>query len=61
MPLSTDAVARECVVKKEGCNLINKCPDCKKEIEQLIKTDEMFADYFKQLEYLKKQSEEKMN
>jgi hypothetical protein len=56
-----DAVARECVVKKEGCTLINKCDDCKKEVKKLIEADEMFADYFKQLEYLKKRSVEKMD
>lgn len=54
-----DAVARGCVVNKEGCNLINKCDDCKKEIKKLIEADEMFADYFAQLEYLKKKSEAK--
>jgi hypothetical protein len=56
-----DTVAKECVVKKEGCNLINKCDDCKKEVKKLIEDDEMFADYFKQLEYLKKRSVEKMD
>lgn len=55
----SDAVARECIVKKEGCNLINKCEECKKEVKKLIETDEMFVDYFRQLEYLKKQSEAK--
>jgi len=54
-----DAVARECVAKKEGCNLIDKCPDCKKEVKKLIEADDMFADYFAQLEYLKKKSEAK--
>ena len=52
MPLSTDAVARECIIKKEGCNLINKCEECKKEIKKLTEIDEMFVDYFKQLEYI---------
>jgi hypothetical protein len=59
MPLSTDAVARECVSKKEGCNLINKCDECKIAIKKLVEEDEMFADYFKQLEYLKEKSETK--
>lgn len=54
-----DAVARECIVKKEGCNLMNKCDECKKEIEKLIEMDDMFIDYFKQLEYLKNKSEAK--
>ena len=59
MPLSVDAVAKECVVKKEGCNLINKCEECKKEVKKLVEADDMFADYFKQLEYLKNKSETK--
>jgi len=57
----SDAVARECVVKKEGCTLINKCDECKIAIKKLVEEDEMFADYFKQLEYLKKRSVEKMD
>ena len=57
----SDAVARVCVVKKEGCTLINKCDECKKEVKKLIEADEMFADYFAQLEYLKKRSVEKMD
>ena len=55
----SDAVARMCVVKKEGCTLINKCDECKIEIKKLIEADEMFADYFAQLAYLKKKSEAK--
>jgi hypothetical protein len=47
-----DTVARECVVKTDGCNLINKCDECKKAIKELIQTDDMFVDYFKQLEYI---------
>jgi len=63
MPL-TDAVARECIVKADGqrpkgCTLINKCDECKKEIEKLIEIDEMYVDYFKQLEYLKTKSMKK--
>jgi hypothetical protein len=54
-----DAVARECIAKKEGCNLIDKCDECKIEIKKLIEADEMFADYFAQLAYLKKKSETK--
>jgi len=58
----SDAVARECVVKTDGCNLINKCEECKKEIKKLIEMDEMFVDYFKRLEYLasKKKSEDQV-
>jgi hypothetical protein len=52
----SDAVARECVVKKEGCNLINKCEECKIAIKKLVEADDMFIDYFKQLEYLKNKS-----
>ena len=61
MPLSTDAVARVCVVNTDGCNLLNKCPDCKVEIKKLVEIDEMFIDYFKQLEFLKKKSETKID
>lgn len=50
----TDCVARECIAKTEGCNLIDKCDECKKEMKNLVDLDEMFVDYFKQLEYLKK-------
>jgi hypothetical protein len=53
MPLKTDAVARGCIVNADGCTLINKCEECKKEIEKLIEIDEIYVDYFKQLEYLK--------
>ena len=52
MPV-TDAVARVCIAKVEGCTLINKCEECKKEVAKLIEADDMFADYFEQLEYLK--------
>jgi hypothetical protein len=57
-----DAVARECVVKTDGCNLIKKCDDCKVAIKKLIEADEMFVDYFKRLEYLasKKKSEDQV-
>lgn len=54
-----DTVAKECVVKKEGCTLITKCDDCKVAVKKLIEQDEMFAGYFAQLEYLKKKSEAK--
>ena len=57
----SDAVARVCVVKKEGCNLINKCDECKKAIKELIEADDMFIDYFKQLEFLKKKSKTKID
>jgi len=57
MPLTTDAVARRCIVNAEGCTLVNKCDECKKEIKSLIEIDEMYVDYFKQLEYLKKISQ----
>jgi hypothetical protein len=60
MPLSTDAVARMCIVDDKKCNLIDKCDECKKEIKKLIEIDEMYADYFKQLEYLKKKSGTKL-
>jgi hypothetical protein len=56
MPLATDAVARQCIADTNGCTLINKCEECKKEIKKLIEMDEMYADYFKQLEYLKNKS-----
>ena len=52
-----DAVARECVVKTDGCNLLNKCNICKDEIKKLIEADDMFVDYFRQLEYLKQAQE----
>lgn len=55
--MESDAVARGCIVKAEGCTLIFKCEECKSEIANLILLDEMFADYFKQLEYLKKRAE----
>jgi hypothetical protein len=55
---STDAVSRKCIVNKEGCTVIDKCDECKKEIKDLIEVDEMFVDYFKQLEYLKKRAEQ---
>jgi hypothetical protein len=58
MPVS-DAVARGCVIDDKKCNLIDKCDECKKEIAKLIEEDEMFADYFAQLSYLKKRSIEK--
>ena len=48
-----DTVARECVVKKDGCNLLNKCDECKVAIKKLIEADDMFAEYFAQIEYLK--------
>ena len=54
MPVSTDAVARGCVVDVSGCTLIDKCSECKKEIVKLIELDDMFADYFAQLNYLRK-------
>jgi len=59
MPRKSDAVSRECIASTEGCTLINKCDECKKEIKDLIEIDDMFIDYFKQLEYLKKRAEEK--
>jgi hypothetical protein len=45
----------------EGCNLVNKCEECKKEVAKLIEADDMFADYFEQLEYLKKKLANKKN
>jgi len=60
MPL-TDDVARICIAKVEGCNLVNKCEECKKEVAKLIEADDMFADYFEQLEYLKKKLANKKN
>lgn len=59
MPLGSDAVARGCIANVTGCTLINKCDECKKEAKALIETDTMFADYFAQLEYLKKRAEKK--
>jgi hypothetical protein len=56
MPLGTDAVARGCIVDMSGCTLIDKCSECKVEIVKLIELDDMFADYFAQLSYLKKRS-----
>ena len=53
----SDAVARGCIVNDKQCNLIYKCEECKSEIANLILIDEMFIDYFKQLEYLKKRTE----
>lgn len=58
MPVTTDAVARGCVVDVSGCTLIDKCSECKKEIVKLIELDDMFADYFAQLSYLKKRAGE---
>lgn len=49
-----------CIVDDKKCNLIDKCDECKKEIKKLIEIDEMYADYFKQLEYLKKKSGTKL-
>jgi hypothetical protein len=59
MPVESDAVSRRCIVNTDGCTLINKCEECKKEIAKLIEVDEMFIDYFKQLEYLKQLAEDK--
>jgi hypothetical protein len=56
MPLGTDAVARGCIVDMSGCTLIDKCSECKEEIVKLIEMDDMFADYFAQLHYLKKRA-----
>jgi hypothetical protein len=56
MPV-TDAVARGCIVDMSGCTLINKCEECKKEIIKLIELDDMFADYFAQLYYLKNRTD----
>lgn len=60
MPLTTDAVARGCIAGTEGCNVIHKCDDCKKEMASLVMIDEMYIEYFKQLEYLKKMADEKV-
>lgn len=49
MPLKTDFVMRGCVISTAGCNLSNKCEECKKEIETLIKIDSMFLDVFKNI------------
>lgn len=57
MPLETDAVARRCIVNVDGCTLTNKCEECKKEIIKLIEIDDMFADYFAQLNYLRQRAE----
>jgi hypothetical protein len=59
MPIQSDAVARECIADTKGCTLIDKCEECKIEANKLIFIDEMFAGYFKQLEYLKKRAQEK--
>ena len=56
MPVGVDAVARGCIVDMSGCTLIDKCSECKVEIVKLIEMDEMFADYFAQLSYLKKRA-----
>jgi hypothetical protein len=56
MPLGSDAVARGCIVDMSGCTLIEKCSECKVEIVKLIELDDMFADYFAQLSYLKKRA-----
>jgi len=56
MPV-TDAVARGCIADTKGCTLINKCEECKKEIIKLIELDDMFADYFAQLNYLKNRTD----
>ena len=55
--ISSDAVARGCIADISGCNLIYKCDECKKEIKNLVEVDEMFVDYFKQLEFLLKKAE----
>jgi hypothetical protein len=57
MPLTTDAVSRMCIANTKDCNVIYKCEECKKEINDLIQIDNMFVDYFKQLEYLKSRTE----
>ena len=54
--MKSDAVARGCIVSNKDCNLIYKCEECKSEIANLILLDEMFVDYFKQLEYLKQRT-----
>lgn len=55
--MKSDAVSRGCIVNDKECNLIYKCDECKSEIANLILLDEMFIDYFKQLEYLKQRTE----
>jgi hypothetical protein len=54
-----DTVARRCVVDLSGCTLIHKCEECKEAVVRLIKADDMFADYFAQLNYLKGLKDEK--
>ena len=54
--MKSDAVTRGCIVNDKECNLIYKCDECKSEIANLILLDEMFIDYFKQLEYLKQRN-----
>jgi hypothetical protein len=55
--METNAVAYGCIAKTKGCTMIDKCEECKVEVNKLIYIDEVFAGYFKQLEYLKKRQE----
>lgn len=57
--MKSDAVSRECIalIQNKTCNLLNKCDECKIEVNNLIEIDEMYIEYFKQLEYLLKRAE----
>ena len=57
--MQTDYVARGCIANTEGCTLIHKCNECKIEINNLTEIDDMYIEYFKQLEYLKNKLDSK--
>jgi hypothetical protein len=59
MSSQSTAVAYSCIADTKGCTLIDKCQECKIEVNKLIYIDSMFAGYFKQLEYLKMRAQEK--
>jgi hypothetical protein len=54
-----DAVARGCIADVSGCTLLYKCDECKKGVTRLIELDDMFLDYFNQIEFLRKRAEER--
>ena len=44
-----DFVNRGCIVDNKSCSLLFKCDICKKELEDLMKIDEMFRKTFADL------------
>ncbi len=42
----TDAVMKGCIVADKNCSLAKRCPECLKEIKDLIAIDNMFKTIF---------------